>query len=364
MAGASPLVLVTLVVAGLTGWLVRGYLDAVLVAAVVTILLAPLHDRVLRWTGGRRRLASALTLLGFTLGVFVPAAFAGFFVGREVVVLANEVAAQVELGQWDDHLRRFVASGPMRWAVDLAGGRTALLDGLETAVRDGVLNLAATVTQNVPGLLSVTAGLVLKLVVFFLATTTFLARRHELLDLARRASPLAPGHTDRLVSVFVEFARNVVLAGLVAGLLQGVVATLGFWLADVERALLFGVLTAVFAYVPLVGTALVWVPVCVLLLAADRAGAAAFVAVWSLALTGTVDNMVRPFIVKGRSDVPLLLVFLGAFGGLASFGVIGILVGPVIVAMLLALLHIYVAEREGGGPATPRDGSPANTSAG
>jgi len=352
VAGVSPLVLVTLAVGGLTAWLVRGYLDAVLVAAVVTILVGPLHARVLRATGNRRGVAAALTLLGFTVGVFVPAAFAGFFVGREVVVLANQVAAQVQIGQWDDHLRRFLASGPMRWVADLAGGRTALLDSVEDALRNGVLTLAGTVTQNVPGLLSLTAGLVLKLVVFFLATATFLARGHQLLDLARRASPLAADHTDRLVGVFVQFARNVVLAGLVAGLLQGVVATVGFWLAGVDRALLFGALTAVFAYVPLVGTTLVWLPVCILLLAEDRAGAALFVSIWSLALTGTVDNMVRPFIVKGKSDVPLLLVFLGAFGGLANFGVIGILVGPVLVAVLLALLHIYVAEREGGGPVT------------
>jgi predicted PurR-regulated permease PerM len=147
--------------------------------------------------------------------------------------------------------------------------------------------------------------------------------------------------TRRLMAVFAEFAQNVVLAGVAAAVVQGVVAGIGYAIAGVERALLFALLTGVMAFVPVVGTAVAWVPVCLLLLFAHRTGAAAFVAVWSLVLTGTIDNIVKPLVVRGRSDLPTLLVFLGVFGGLLAFGLIGLLVGPVLVAMLLALLHIY-----------------------
>ena len=69
-------------------------------------------------------------------------------------------------------------------------------------------------------------------------------------------------------------------------------------------------------------------------------------------MTGTVDNIIKPLMVRGRSDMPALLVFLGVFGGLLAFGVIGILVGPVLMALLLALLHIYEET------VTPSDASP------
>lgn len=339
----SQRVLVRILVVALAAsvWLVRAWLDAVLIAVVVALLAWPLHERIALALGRRRRLGTALTLGGLTLGLFLPLGLLGLIVGREVVILANEVAMKVQLGHWDGYVSELLRSGPLRQIVEAAGGRSEITEQLEGSARDGVLTLATTVTRNVPGLLSVTATVVIKVVVFLLALTTFLHRGPETVAWLRRLSPLSELHTDRLFAVFGEFARNVVLAGLVAGIAQGLVATLGFWLAGVDRVLLFGVLTAVFAYVPLVGTTLVWLPVSVLLLAEERAGAAAFVAVWSLALTGTVDNVIRPVVVRGRSDVPLLLVFLGAFGGLGSFGIVGLLVGPVFVAVVLALLRIY-----------------------
>jgi len=344
MESRTVLVRILLLALAATVWLVRAWLDAVLVAAVVAMLAWPLHERIAASLGRRRRLGTALTLLGLVLGLFAPLALLGLVVGREVVILANEVIDKVQLGTWDGYLRELLRAAPLQDLIRAAGGRTELTEQLEASARAGILTIATTVTGNVPGLLGVTATAVVKVVVFLLALTTFVHRGPEGIAWVRRVSPLSPDHTDRLLGVFAEFARNVVLAGLVAGMSQGLVATLGFWLAGVERTLLFGVLTAVFAYVPLVGTTLVWLPVALLLLAEGRPGAALFVAIWSLALTGTVDNLIRPIIVRGKSDVPLLLVFLGAFGGLGTFGVIGLLVGPVMVAVLLALFRIYEEE--------------------
>lgn len=352
MESRRVLVRILLAALALTLWLVRAWLDAVLVAAVVAMLAWPLHERVSRLLGRRRRLGTALTLLGLVVGLFVPLGLLGLVVGREVVHLADEVVDTVQVGAWGDYIGRVLPAGPLQPLVEAAGGRTELTEQVEAQVREGVLTLASTITGKVPNLLAVSATVVVKGVVFLLALTTFLHRGPEALAYARRLSPLSREHTDRLLAVFAEFARNVVLAGAVAGASQGVVAWLGFLLAGLDRALLFGVLTAVFAYIPLVGTAAVWVPVAVLLLAEGRPEAATFVAVWSLALTGTVDNVIRPIIVRGRSDVPLLLVFLGAFGGLGTFGIIGLLVGPVLVAVLLALLRIYADEL----PAPPPDG--------
>lgn len=342
-----PLLVLTLLAGIATVWLVRPYLDAVLVAGVVSILALPLHRWVLRKVGGRRRLATAITLVILTVGIFVPAGAIGLVVARELYTLANQVADMVQPGAWDTLVRNVARWKPLGWLVDAVGGRTALASTLENAVRDAVLSGAAAVTQRVPNLLSVTFSVVLKTIIFFLGVATLLLRGPDLLDWLRHLSPLPRQHTDRLMAVFEQFARNVVFAGVVGGFLQGVVATIGYSLAGVDRALLFGVVTGVFAYVPLVGTTLVWLPLCLVLLGQDRAGAAIFVAAWSIALTGTVDNMVKPFIVRGKSDVPLLLVFLGVFGGLAGFGFIGILVGPVMVAMLLALLRIYAEQRAG-----------------
>lgn len=346
MEPRNRIVVLLLLTLGVTLWLVGPFLDAVLIGAVVAILAWPVQRFVLRLTGRRRRIATAVTIVALTLGVFAPAGALGLLAARELVTIVNDVAQKVQLGETDLLVTRLAAWSPAAWVAEWMGGPQALADTIEGAVRDGALAVASAVTQSVPNLLSVTATAVLKLVIALTALATLLHSGPDLLRWGRRVSPLTPEHTDRLYAVFFQFTRNVVLAGLAAGVSQGVVAGLGYWLADVDRWLLFGLLTAILAYIPLVGTTLVWLPLAVLLIAEGRPNAALFVVIWSLAVTGTVDNVVRPFIVRGSSGVPLLLVFLGVFGGLYAFGVVGVLVGPVLMALLLALFAIFVEESD------------------
>lgn len=346
MSERTPLVVLLVAVSLGALWLVRPFLDALLVALVVWVIVWPTHRAIVARLGGRENLGALATVSGLTLGAVLPIVGLGVIVTRELVVLANMIVARIRFGSLDALLEKALTFRAVRWLAEQAGGPEAVTSALESAVREGSVGVAAAVTQNVPDLVTLTATAVLKTVIFYVALLTLLTRGPSLRKWAMKVSPLTTTHTDRLGEVFSEFARNVVLAGVVAGIAQGLMATLGYSLAGVERPLLFGVLTGVLAYVPLVGTAIAWVPLALLLVAEDRLGAAGFVVAWSLGITGTVDNLVKPLIVKGRSDVPMLFILLGVFGGLYAFGVIGLLVGPVALAMLLALIRIYAEARE------------------
>jgi len=101
----------------------------------------------------------------------------------------------------------------------------------------------------------------------------------------------------------------------------------------------FGVLAAVAALLPLVGTALIWLPAAGVLVAQGRLGAALFLAIWGVAVVSSVDNFLRPLLISGRAQISTLPVFLGLLGGISAFGPIGIVLGPVVVALALALLR-------------------------
>ncbi|GDX79287.1 hypothetical protein LBMAG42_10980 [Deltaproteobacteria bacterium] len=340
---SPPLALRILLLATLAAviWLVRPFLDALLVATVAAILAWPLHLWLVQRVRGPRSISTALTVILLTVGVVVPVGGLFWLVSRELAALATQLAAELDRGDLASWGAAITGVPLVQWLVDQAGGAPALTEALRTTARDGLLGVAKDVGQYVPGFLGVTARALLDLCIFYLALTTLFHRGAELRAWAKRMIPLAEAHTTRLFEVFAEFARNVVLAGVVAAMVQGAVAGVGYWLAGVDRPILFAVLTGVLAFIPLVGSAVAWVPVALLLLLQDRAGAALFITIWSIGLTGTVDNLVKPLIVRGRSDMPTLLVFLGVFGGLTTFGVIGLLVGPVLMALLLALLHIY-----------------------
>jgi len=101
----------------------------------------------------------------------------------------------------------------------------------------------------------------------------------------------------------------------------------------------FGVLAAVAALLPLVGTSLVWLPAAGALVLQGRVGAAVFLAIWGIAVVSSVDNFLRPLVISGRAQISTLPVFLGLLGGIGAFGPIGIVLGPVVVALALALFR-------------------------
>ncbi len=330
-----------LVVIALALWLVREYLDALLIAGVTCVLTWPLYQWTLRRCRGREPLAAFLTTLLLAVGVVVPAGPLLFVATREVGVLLNLVGEQIGGGRLDTTLRQLDRNPGAAWLSEATGVPEVVSATVRTLGTDAAVSVGHILTEQVPSLLGVTAQLVLHVVIFFVAVYSVFSRGVKAGRWVLEVSPLEPEHLERLYSTFVAFARNVVFAGVVCATVQGLVAGLGYALAGVERPMLFGMISSVLAFIPLVGTALVWGPLTVLLVSQDHMGAAIFLVLWSLVLTSSVDNLIRPFLVRGRSNVPLLLIFLGVFGGLGTMGLIGVLVGPTLMAMLLALLRIY-----------------------
>ena len=154
-------------------------------------------------------------------------------------------------------------------------------------------------------------------------------------------SPMDDRYERRLFDVFREFSNNLVIGSLATAAIQGGVAGIGFAIAGVEQVVFFSILTAVMSFFPVVGTAVVWAPLVLYVGAAEGIGWGVFLALWSIGLTGTIDNLLRPLFLRGTSDIHPLLIFLAVLGGISWLGFPGALVGPVVVAAFLALFTIY-----------------------
>jgi predicted PurR-regulated permease PerM len=114
---------------------------------------------------------------------------------------------------------------------------------------------------------------------------------------------------------------------------------IGFAIVDLPSPVVFGVVAAIVALLPIGGTALVWVPATIVLAVQGRYGSALFMLLWGALLVGLVDNFLKPLLISGRAEVPTLAAFLGVLGGLAAFGPIGMFLGPVILALAIALVR-------------------------
>ncbi|MHB0958955.1 MAG: AI-2E family transporter [Pirellulaceae bacterium] len=211
---------------------------------------------------------------------------------------------------------------------------------------------------SVGGRTTAMAGkIVVGLIIMIVATFFFLAEGPMMVATIMRLSPLDDRYERELLADFSNVSRAVVVATLLSALIQGLLGGIGYTLAGFHSIVLMTMLTGLLAMVPFVGAAAVWLPAALwLYFVEERTGAAVLLAIYGFAVVSSIDNLIKPLVLHGRSRLHPLLALLSVLGGVNVLGPIGILIGPMLVAFLQTLLNIlhrelmqFDLERRGGG---------------
>ena len=155
---------------------------------------------------------------------------------------------------------------------------------------------------------------------------------------------MAPERREQLMAHIAAVTRAVVFGSGVTALVQGTLVGFAYLITGLSSPLVFGVLAALLALLPIGGTALVWIPAVLVLGAQDRWGMAIVMLAFGI-VSSSIDNVLRPLLVSGRAEVSTLTVFIGVLGGTAAFGPIGLFLGPVVLALIIALLRFAQDQR-------------------
>ncbi len=322
--------------------LVTPFLDALLFASATVVVTWPAYERVLRRTGGRAALAAGVTSGGIALLVLAPVSVLGVWFVQEVLVFVDLVIELANSGELQAHAEGVLAAlGP--WNEELFARTGWRFDPGELLVPLQRTTVAAgqSLARTLPDWVGSIAVAALDGFVYLFAVVTLYMEGPRFLRAVMRLSPMRKEHDRRLFEVFREFSTNLVFGALTTAMVQGMIASVGYAIAGVPNLVLVSLLTTLFGFVPFVGTAVVWVPVSLWAFSVHGWGWGLFVLTWNMGLTGSVDNLLRPFLLRGRSPIHPLPIFLSVLGGIAWMGLPGALVGPVCVAMLLALYQIW-----------------------
>jgi predicted PurR-regulated permease PerM len=298
-------------------------------------LLGTYERLSLRWN--RPVLSAVVLATGSGVGMI-----AGMFALLYFVVVRGAAAAR-ELArdfQPEGTLRKFTS-----WLELHSSGLPFGPIDLTQRLRSFADEVSDRLAQSIAVVAGATAGGAL--VLFFTLMTTFFVLRHwtELQERAERMLPLHPMHTRVVMWEFQKVGKEVFIGTMLTGLAQGLLAGVGYLMAGVAEPALLATLTAICSLVPAVGTLLVWVPVGIVLLATGHVGAGIFVLLWGTLIVVVVsDYVIRPTLVGGHGHVPTLLTFISLFGGVEVFGLLGLIIGPVIASVALALLRTYDRE--------------------
>jgi predicted PurR-regulated permease PerM len=322
------------------------FFGPILWALLLAFLVFPANRRLRARLAGRRGAAAMILTIVVIAGIVVPAALlATAFIGQgsDLVTKLSAMADQYKVARPSDILNIPVVGRVLRAVQDKIPVTTDqvqawMVDGLKGSVQF----LIASGRRVFMGALGavVALALTLFLLYFFFRDGDEFARR------LIRLIPVDEGRKGKLAEHLSSVTRAVVLGSLATALAQGALIGVGFWIAGLPSPVVFGVLAAVFALLPVGGTAFVWVPGALLLGAQGHWSWAIFLTVWGAVVVGSSDNFLRPLLISGRAQISTLPIFIGVVGGLAAFGMIGMFLGPVLIALALTLLRFAEEDRQ------------------
>jgi predicted PurR-regulated permease PerM len=327
------------------GWLLfKGFLTAIATAAILDVVFYPLFARLVRRFGARRAAAAGATVLVVVLCVIVPMVLLGALFTQQALELYNKLSVQAKegtgLGQVlslrDWATVEGLAKKHVPWvdvqAINLKDHFLALLQQVSTRA----VGIGTKFLSNVLSSVATFAVVLFSLFFFLLDGGRF---GHWLSGLV----PLAPGHQQRLRDIFIAHIKSAVLGSGAVALGQGLLGGLGFGLVGLP-GVLWGTVMIFMSLVPVVGTALVWAPGALVLFLQGHTGAGLFLVAWGAFVVGGADNVIRIMVSRQAGETHPLLIFFSVMGGLQFAGILGVVFGPLILALVRTFLDIYREE--------------------
>ena len=303
-----------------------------LVAAVLAAAVISWHDRLSRALRGRRQLAAAIFVAALVLLVLAPLAWVVSVAVREAIQAIQFVRTTLQT-QGPEGLLAYL---PDRLAGLVQEGLARLSTGAEEIASELAKRGLAT-AAFVGGAVSATAQVLVQAVFLVIAFYFFLLDGRRLVAWLAGISP-APEDTRALAAELRNASRSVLASLFVTAVVQGAAATAGYLIARVPNPVFFGLLTFLAAFIPSVGTTIVALPLAGLVLAMGHPWSALFLASWALLVVGLIDNVVKPLLIKEGLHLDGAVLFFALIGGLALFGAVGLLVGPLAVASFVAVV--------------------------
>jgi predicted PurR-regulated permease PerM len=310
-------------------------------AIILRFAFQPVHDPLRRRLPNRPNLVALLATAVVTLAVAIPALAISSILTHEAAGAVEHITRFLQAGgleRWGEQLRELAWIPLWRWlspwfdttAIDLRGI-------LLRALNSGVNVLVEQMTIGAASLLVIVVKFILMLLTLF-----FVFRDGETFyNWVRSTLPFAPSQQEH---VFTQLAQtvNAVSYGIgITAVVQGLLAGLLYWILGVPFPAFWGLLTGIVAPIPIGGTGLIWAPAGVYLILAESFVRGVILLACGVLVVSTIDNVLKAYLISGRTRLPPLILFFAILGGLKAYGVLGVFVGPLLLALVITGVTLY-----------------------
>lgn len=320
-------------------WISYPFAEALLMAAVLASAFSPWFERFAAKLGNRRTLAGGLFVAGVVFALVLP-------IGGIIMAVAQQA---------DDAFQAmrttFQADGVDGLIDELPGQLPAMardamsrLPRAQQQIEELVKSMTGKVLGGVGYLFVATGGIVFQISMMLVAFFFMLVDGPVLVAWITKVSPLRTDQMKELLRDFRDVSVAVLAGSVGTALVQSVVALLGFWIAGAPHPLLLSVAAFVGAFVPMVGAGAVVIVTAAVLFLTGSSSSALFLGIWGVAVVSSMDNFVKPYLMRGRLEVNTGVIFFALLGGVAAFGPVGLLAGPLVIAFFLAVVRMCQKE--------------------
>lgn len=315
------------------------FLGLLVWAGAIGIITFPLYDKLLTRCRGREMMAAALMTTAVVLALVIPLLGLIFTLSREAALAyqyLERVSSESTAFVLPDILNHPLLAVVREKVEPFTGSLNLELNEMVLpAIKKGVasiLNYSTGIVKNFIGLLFKLVLMLISLFFIYRDGMKFLQRFWLVVSISEK---LRTAIAETVTRVLGAVIYGVILTCLVQGTLGG----LGFWAAGLPSPFLFGTLMAICAPIPLIGTALIWLPGSIYLLMLGKTLHGLLLIAWGLLVVSGIDNIIRPLFISGRAKLPILVILFGVLGGILAFGLSGLVAGPVILAIILVFFE-------------------------
>lgn len=329
--GTALFYAIVAILAYLSFLIFRPFLESIIWAAVLVVVSHPVNAWLARRRGPTQ--AAAITTAGAVLILILPTLLIMSAFVRQGLEAGRAIQAGIASGKfdwvnrvWTDFQARFPNAAPM----DLAKA----LNRYAEQVAGFLAGQLGTILRN-------SAAFLFHLCVTLLVMFYLYRDGEKILARLREVLPFEEAHRDRMIRDARDLIVASVTSSLVAAAIHGVFGGVAFAMTGLSSPIFWGVMIAFCSFIPVVGTALIWVPAAVALFLQGHHGGVILLVVICGGVVNVLENLVRPWLISGRAEMSGLLVFISVLGGIAVFGLLGVVLGPTIVALAASILELY-----------------------
>ncbi len=316
-------------------WILKDYAMPIFWAMVLAIVFSPMNDKLSKLLKGKRALASSLTLASILLLIIIPSSLLGAVFIKELGSLYEKSS-----NQYGEVLSFELLSKTIESKLPIASD----LDMLKDKALESIKNYGDNLSNFAFGVGKSSIDFVVKFMVMLYILFFFLKDGKVWVKKIKDIMPLGSSKENYLLSKFSEMVRAVFKGSFMIALVQGSLGGILFWIVGIPSPIVWAALMMLLAFVPAVGPALIWAPAALMLfLSGDTVGALVIV-LGGVFIIGTIDNLLRPYLVGKDTNMPDLLIFLSVLGAISIFGIAGVVIGPVLSALFLAVWELFEKE--------------------